>query len=103
MQSRKFRWVHIVPLVHLLVCVAIFSGYVVLALQPLGILASVLLLVDLPISLVYGALAFGGHEALAAACLVLGGTAWWYLLCRVSEKIAATPREVARAKAGADN
>lgn len=89
MHSSTLRWVHIVPLFHLLVCVAAFSGYLVSVLQPLGILVSILVIADIPISLVYIGLAMSGrHDALALGCLVVGGTAWWYGLCRVSEKIA---------------
>jgi len=93
MHSRRFRWVHFVPLIHLLVCLAAFSGYVIEALQPLGILVSIPVIADLPISILYGALAMSGqHDALALGCLVLAGTAWWYGLCRTAEKIAMTLR-----------
>jgi hypothetical protein len=93
MHSMKLRWVHIVPLVHLFVCMSAFSGDVIKALQPLGILVSVLLIADLPISLLYGVLAMSGkHDALALSCLVLGGTAWWYGLCRMAEKMTTTLR-----------
>jgi hypothetical protein len=93
MNSRRLRWVHVVPLIHFLVCVAAFSGYVVDALQPLGILVSGLFIADLPVSLLYGVLAMSGqHDALALGCLVVGGTAWWYGLCRTAEKIAMTLR-----------
>jgi hypothetical protein len=75
MRSRNLRWVHIVPLVHLGICVAAFSGYLIPALQPLGILVSLLMLADLPISLLYGLLAFGGqHDVLAGFTLFAGGT-----------------------------
>jgi hypothetical protein len=68
-------------------------GYIINALQPLGILVSILVIADLPVSILYGALAMSGqHDALALGCLVLGGTAWWYGLCRTAEKIATTVR-----------
>jgi hypothetical protein len=83
------RWIHVVPLVHLFVSIAAFSGYVFGTLQPLGILVSVLMIADLPISLVYGLLAMSGqHDVLALGCLILGGTAWWYGLGLTAEKIA---------------
>ncbi len=67
---------------------AAFSGYFIISLQPLGILISILVIADLPISIVYGALAMSGrHEMLAVACLILGGTGWWYFLCWMAEKI----------------
>jgi hypothetical protein len=72
---------------------AAFSGDFISALQPLGILVPVLLIADLPISLLYAVLAMSGkHDALALSCLVLGGTAWWYGLCRMAEKIATIVR-----------
>jgi hypothetical protein len=93
MHSRKLRWVHVVPVIHLFFCLVALSGYVVNALQPLGILVSILVIADLPVSILYSALAMSGqHDALALACLVLGGTAWWYGLCRMAEKIAMTVR-----------
>jgi hypothetical protein len=88
MHSGRLRWVHIVPLVHVVLCLAAFSGYAVSALQPLGILGSVLFIVDFPVSMLYAVLAMSGHhDALALCCLVLAGTAWWYGLCRVAEVI----------------
>lgn len=88
MHSSTLRWVHIVPLFHFLVCVAAFSGYVISALQPLGILVSILVIADIPISFLYVGLAMTGrHDALALGCLAVGGTAWWYGLCRTAEKI----------------
>ena len=93
MHPRRLRWVHVVPLIHFFVCLAAFSGYVVNALQPLGILVSILVIADLPVSILYGVLAMSGqHDVLALGCLVLGGTAWWYGLCRTAEKIAMTVR-----------
>ena len=91
MHPKRLRWVHVVPLIHFFVCLAAFSGYVVNALQPLGILVSILVIADFPVSILYGALAMSGqHDALALGCLVFGGTAWWYGLCRTAEKIAMT-------------
>ena len=93
MHWKRLRWVYVVPLIHFFVCLAAFSGYIVKALQPLGILVSILVIADLPVSILYGALAMSGqHDALALGCLVLGGTAWWYGLCRTVEKIATTVR-----------
>lgn len=89
MHPRRLRWIHAVPLVHFAVCLLAFSGYVVHTLQPLGILVSVLIIADFPTSILYGALAMSGqHDAAAVACLVLGGTAWWYGLCLTADKIA---------------
>lgn len=94
MHSRRLRWVQIIPSAHVVLFLAAFSGYAISALQPLGILGSILFIVDFPISLVYAALAMSGqHDALAVGCLVLGGTAWWYGLCRLAEKIRLASRK----------
>jgi hypothetical protein len=83
--SARGRWTYYVPLTHLLVCLAAASGYVIPSLHSLGIIFTFLDLVDLPISLVYIALAWG-HEALAMAWLFVAGTLWWYLLCWILNK-----------------
>jgi hypothetical protein len=73
--------------------VAAFSGYVISVLQPLGILVSILVIVDIPISFLYVGLAISGrHDALTLGCLVVGGTVWWYGLSRTVEKIATALR-----------
>ena len=79
----------LVATVHVLICLAAASGYVVSALQPLGILFSVLFLADFPISIVYAALAFGNHAAIAFAWLTIAGTFWWYFLFRMAGRMAA--------------
>jgi hypothetical protein len=79
---------HLVATIHLLICFAAASGYIVSALQPLGILFSVLFIADFPISIVYGALAFGSHPAIAFAWLIVAGTLWWYSLFRLAGRIA---------------
>lgn len=86
------RWVHIVPLIHLLVCFVAASGYVVPALGWLGILFSVLFIADFPISIVYVAMAFGNLGGLGFIWLVVAGTLWWYVLCRSAERAAAALR-----------
>ena len=82
----RLRWIDIVPLVHWLVCVVAASGYVLPALQPLGILFSVLVLADIPVSLVFVALAARTHGAVAFAWLLVVGTLWWFVLCRIAQK-----------------
>jgi fructose-1,6-bisphosphatase/inositol monophosphatase family enzyme len=42
---------------------------------------------DFPISCVYIALTVGNHGAVAIVWLVVGGTLWWYVLCRTAEKV----------------
>lgn len=82
----RLRWTHAVPLVHLLVCLLAGSGYLLPPLSLLGILFSVLVVADLPISGVFVFLAAGTHGAFAFAYPLVVGTLWWYLLCRVGEK-----------------
>jgi hypothetical protein len=81
----KIRWIHIVPLIHLVFCFAALSGYIVPQLQWLGILFSVLVIADFPISGVYIAIAVGKYGPLAVAWLCVAGTFWWYFLCRAAE------------------
>jgi hypothetical protein len=86
LDSNKYR-ARLVATVHLLICFAAASGYVVSGLQPLGILFSALFVVDFPISIVYGALAFGNHAAIAFAWLGIAGTLWWYSLFRLAGRM----------------
>jgi hypothetical protein len=79
--TKRFRWIHWVPLLHLLICLVAASGYVAPILQPLGILFTFLVLIDFPISVVYGLLVWQ-HAAFAFVWLAVAGTCWWYLLCR---------------------
>ena len=85
----RLRWIHIIPLVHLLVCLLAASGYVLPPFRPLAILFSVLLLADFPVSVIFAFLAFGTHGAIAFVYLLVAGTLWWYLLCRIAEKASA--------------
>ena len=89
----RMRWVHIVPLVHLLVCLSALSAYILPALQSLGILFTVLVVADFPISGVYIAMAVGNHGAAAIVWLVVAGTFWWYFLCRTAEKVSHALKE----------
>ncbi len=89
----RMRWVHIVPLVHLLVCFSALSAYILPALQSLGILFTVLVVADFPIFGVYIAMAVGNHGAAAIVWLVVAGTLWWYFLCRVAEKVSDALKE----------
>jgi hypothetical protein len=76
------------PLVHLAVCL-IALGYVVPGLQFLGILWSVLMIADFPVSIMTGVLAFSQHGVLAGMWAIVVGTLWWYWLCRTAEFLAA--------------
>lgn len=98
--DRKIRWVHWVPMIHLVVCVIALFGYLAPALQFLGILMSVVTIVDMPISLVTIALAFSHHEVFAGIWVTVVGTLWWYLLCRIAEFLAAKIRGTRRVQGG---
>ncbi len=68
-------------MVHLAICLTAMTGYVVPQLQLLGILWSILTIVDLPVSAVTIPLAyFNGF--LAFSWTVVVGTAWWYFLSK---------------------
>ena len=64
-----------------------YIGYVVHSLQYLGIIFSVILLADLPISIVAYALAWK-YPAAAALWILVAGTSWWYLLSRGADYLA---------------
>ena len=84
--QKRFGWVYIPPLIHLVICLTAMSGYLVPRLQFLGILWSVITIVDLPVSLVTVALVWK-HEVLAGVWAVLAGTWWWYFLSRKLESL----------------
>jgi hypothetical protein len=83
----KARWSGVLPVIHLTLCFLALSGYVLRSLQFLGILFSVLVVADFPVSLVYVFFAVSNHGVLAFTWLALAGTSWWYFLCRVVERI----------------
>ncbi len=77
---RPWRWIYFLPAIHLSVCVVCLLSFI---LPPhLTLLAFVwkfLLLADLPLSAV--AIGFGMvYGSIAAAWILVVGTAWWYLL-----------------------
>ena len=86
LRARRYRWVHFIPIFHLFICLIAMSGYVIPALQPLGILFTLLNIADFPISLVGGMLGWQ-HGTLGAIWLLCAGTLWWYILCRTAELI----------------
>ncbi len=68
-------------MVHLAIYLIAMSGYVVTQLQFLGILWSILTIVDFPVSAVTVPLAyFNGPLAFLWTAVV--GTAWWYFLSK---------------------
>jgi hypothetical protein len=83
MFNRKFRWILIAPTIHMVLCLAAL-GYMVPGFGSLGLIFSFLLIVDFPVSFVYGLLAWV-NGAIAFMWLIVVGTLWWYLLCRTAE------------------
>ena len=76
---RHSWWVYLFPAVHLLVCLISLSGYIIAALQGLGIVWVGIMLLDLPVSAPAYALAWGSG-VFAGLWIILVGTFWWYLL-----------------------
>ena len=83
--KNRIRWVYWPPLVHLAICLIALLGYVVPGLEFLGILWSLLTIVDIPVSLVTAALAFSQHGVLAGIWATVVGTLWWLLLCLMAD------------------
>jgi hypothetical protein len=54
-----------------------------------GLLFSILVIADFPISGIYIAIAVGKHGALAITWLCVAGTLWWYFLCYAEERFSA--------------
>lgn len=84
--SHHSRWVYVLPILHLGVCSLALVGFVVPALQPLGIAFESLWVADFPFSIVGFILAWQ-HPALAMIWMVVVGTLWWYALSRVAEEL----------------
>jgi len=82
--ERHLSQVYWLPLVHFLLCVTAMLGLVMPQLQFLGILVVFLNIADFPISIVAFILSLH-HDALAWSWMLVGGTLWWYLLCRAAQ------------------
>jgi len=82
-----FRWIYWPPLLHLAICLIALLAYVAPSLQFLGILWSLVVIADMPVSMVTIALA-SHHSVLAGTWATVAGTLWWYLLCRAAEFLA---------------
>ena len=79
--ERRLNLVYVAPMVHLAICLTGLSGYVVPQLQFLGILWSILTIVDFPVSALSIPLAYF-NGTLAFLWTVVVGTAWWYFLSK---------------------
>jgi hypothetical protein len=82
--QRRFRWVYLLPLIHLSACLISIVGIIALRIPFLGSVWIVLMMVDLPISLL-AYLVGWKYPALAYLWTLVAGTLWWYLLSRGAE------------------
>ncbi|HEY6267262.1 MAG TPA: hypothetical protein VIX11_03110 [Candidatus Acidoferrum sp.] len=84
--GRPIRWRYVLPSLPLLACFTSYVGLLIPGLQFLGILFTLVLLADLPVSL----LAYGlgwKYPALAVTWVFVAGTIWWYLLGRAVQAV----------------
>lgn len=80
MDRQHFHALYGAPLIHLALCLTVYSGFIVPRLQFLGILGTIVTLIDLPF-VTFGTIALSFHYPLLAIILqVVGGTLWWYFL-----------------------
>jgi hypothetical protein len=86
MKGAGFRGVYVAPIAHLALGLAAYSGYVIPRLQFLGILGSILTIVDLPLSIVALILSFK-NDALAVTWILVAGTCWWYFLSLAFQRL----------------
>jgi len=82
--EKPSRWVYLVPIIHLSACAISFIGYLIPSLQFFGIVWVFIVLVDLPVSAIFYALAWK-YSLIASLWVVVVGTLWWYLLSRGAE------------------
>lgn len=83
---KQFRWVYLVPLIHVCACLISMIGLIVPSLQYLGISWSFIMLADLPISLVAYGLGWK-YSVLADLWIFVAGTLWWYSLSCAAELV----------------
>jgi hypothetical protein len=80
MDRKRFHTLYAAPLIHLTLYVAMWGSALTPRLGFLGLLGSVLMLIDLPF-VSFGALALSFHYPLLANIVeAVGGTLWWYFL-----------------------
>ncbi len=84
--DKPSRWVYLLPIIHLSACAISFVGYLIPPLQFLGIIWVFIVLVDLPVSAIFYALAWK-YSLIAGLWVVVVGTLWWYFLGRTIERL----------------
>src|ERR1700735_369159 len=84
--DRLMRWRYVLPSLHLLACLISYIGLLLPSLKSFGILFTVILVADLPISLPAYFLAWK-YPAFAVTWVFVAGTLWWYLLGRAVQAV----------------
>jgi hypothetical protein len=84
--EKRSQWVYLLPATHLFACLISLSGYLVPQLQILGIVWVFIVLIDLPVSAIFYALAWN-HGVIAGIWVIVVGTWWWYFLGRKIESL----------------
>jgi len=88
-QRKHSAWVYLLPGLHLCGCLMLPLGYVVHLVIPqsdyvFGSVWGLVIVADLPVSIVAYILAWK-YSLLAAIWIFVAGTLWWYFLSRVIE------------------
>jgi hypothetical protein len=83
---KRIRRVYMLPTLHLLVSLFSVLGIIALRLPLLGDLWGLIMLIDLPISIVAYVVGWK-YSWIAALWIIVVGTLWWYLLSRGVEFI----------------
>jgi len=84
-QHKMFRLAHILPGLHLSICLASYVG-IFLKLLYLGMMFTYVLIADLPVSLVAYLTGFT-YPLFAVLWIMTVGTVWWYGLGRAAEYV----------------
>ena len=77
------KWVYVLPAIHVSVCLLTYISMLIEPLNRLGIIYAFMLMLDLPISIVVFLIGFT-YPLLAHIWILVVGTAWWYLLSRLT-------------------
>ena len=86
LMDRPIRWRYVLPSLHLLACLLSYVGLLLPSLQSFGILFTVILMADLPVSLPAYFLGWK-YPAFAVTWVFVAGTLWWYLLGRAVQAV----------------
>jgi hypothetical protein len=90
--ASRLRWTHVLPLLHILVCLVIAGARIESGWE-------FLMVADLPASALFLSIIYNFDHPLILFGIF--GTLWWYLLSRVVEIVVVKPIIAARRKRGA--